>query len=118
MVLGGQSVSRIRMNLRGDNGDDYSERTSFDFRGGAGPFVLHASVQSEATADAVIEAMSELRGIRGDRPVTAAGPRTPGVQWWNLKLVRESLLLSIPLPLEHALAPTESGPDPSMCMLL
>ena len=70
MVLGGQFVSRINMNLREDKGYTYGARTSFEFRRGPGPFVLHASVQSDATVDAVIEAMSELRGIRGDRPVT------------------------------------------------
>jgi predicted Zn-dependent peptidase len=32
--------------------------------------VLHASVQSEATADAVSEAMNELQAIRHARPVT------------------------------------------------
>jgi zinc protease len=70
MVLGGQFVSRINMNLREDKGYTYGARTSFEFRRGPGPFVLHASVQSDATVDAVLEAMSELRGIRGDRPVT------------------------------------------------
>ena len=39
-------------------------------RRGAGPFVLQASVQSEATTDAVREAIGELEAIRGDRPVT------------------------------------------------
>jgi zinc protease len=72
MVLGGQFVSRINMNLREDKGYTYGARTTFDFRRGAGPFTLHASVQSDATADAVSEAMSELRDIRGDRPVTRA----------------------------------------------
>ena len=72
MVLGGQFVSRINMNLREDKGYTYGARTSFDFRRGPGPFVLHASVQSDATVDAVLEALSELRGIRGDRPVTRA----------------------------------------------
>ena len=70
MVLGGQFVSRINMNLREDKGYTYGVRTSFDFRKGPGPFVLHASVQSEATVDAVLESLSELRAIRGDRPVT------------------------------------------------
>ncbi|MDQ3346686.1 MAG: insulinase family protein [Acidobacteriota bacterium] len=70
MVLGGQFVSRINMNLREDKGYTYGARTSFDFRCGPGPFALHASVQSEATVDAVIEALSELRDIRGARPVT------------------------------------------------
>jgi zinc protease len=70
MVLGGQFVSRINMNLREDKGYTYSARTAFDFRRGAGPFVLSASVQSEATADAVREAIGEVRAIRGERPVT------------------------------------------------
>ena len=70
MILGGQFVSRINMNLREDKGYTYGARTSFDFRRGPGPFLLQASVQSDATAAAVIEAMHELRGVRGDRPVT------------------------------------------------
>ena len=69
-VLGGQFVSRINMNLREDKGYTYGARTAFDFRRGPGPFVLQASVQSDATADAVREALDELRAIRGDRPVT------------------------------------------------
>lgn len=70
MILGGQFVSRINMNLREDKGYTYGARTSFDFRRGPGPFLLQASVQSDATAAAVIEAMHELRGIRGSRPVS------------------------------------------------
>jgi predicted Zn-dependent peptidase len=70
MVLGGQFVSRINMNLREDKGYTYGARTSFDFRRAPGPFMLQASVHSDATADAVREAIGELRAIRGDRPVT------------------------------------------------
>ena len=70
MVLGGQFVSRINLNLRENKGYTYGARTSFDFRRGAGPFVLQASVQSDATADAVREAIGEVRAIRGDKPVT------------------------------------------------
>ena len=70
MVLGGQFVSRINMNLREDKGYTYGARTSFDFRRGPGPFSLQASVQSEVTADAVREALAEIRAIRGERPVT------------------------------------------------
>ncbi len=76
IVLGGQFVSRINMNLREEKGYTYGARTSFDFRRGAGPFALTASVQSEVTIDAVIEALHELRAIRGDRPVTAAELQT------------------------------------------
>ena len=75
MVLGGQFVSRINMNLREDKGYTYGARTGFDLRRGPGPFVLQASVQSDATADAIREAIGELRAIRGERPVTARGAR-------------------------------------------
>jgi predicted Zn-dependent peptidase len=70
LVLGGQFVSRINMNLREDKGYTYGARTAFDFRLGPGPFVLQASVQSDATADAVRESLRELEAIRGTRPVT------------------------------------------------
>jgi predicted Zn-dependent peptidase len=70
MVLGGQFVSRVNMKLREEKGYTYGARTSFDFRRGPGPFVLQASVQSEMTVDAILDALSELRDIRGDRPVT------------------------------------------------
>jgi zinc protease len=71
LVLGGQFVSRINTNLRERRGYTYGARTSFDFRRGPGPFVLHASVQSEATVDAIREAFHEIRAIRDERPVTA-----------------------------------------------
>jgi zinc protease len=70
MILGGQFVSRINMNLREDKGYTYGARTAFEFRRGPGPFSLQASVQSEATVNAVIESFAEMRAIRGDRPVT------------------------------------------------
>jgi predicted Zn-dependent peptidase len=70
LVLGGQFVSRINMNLREEKGYTYGARTAFDFRRGPGPFVLQASVQSDATADAVRESLRELEAIRGRRPVT------------------------------------------------
>jgi zinc protease len=72
MVLGGQFVSRINMNLREHKGYTYGVRTAFEFRKGPGPFVLQASVQSEATVDAIGEAMREILAIRGERPVTRA----------------------------------------------
>jgi zinc protease len=72
MILGGQFVSRINMNLREEKGYTYGARTSFEFRKGPGPFVFQASVQSDVTADAVREALGEIEGMRGTRPVTAA----------------------------------------------
>lgn len=72
MILGGQFVSRINMNLREDKGYTYGARTAFDFRRGPGPFMLQASVQTDVTVDAASEALAELRAIRGERPVTDA----------------------------------------------
>ena len=73
MVLGGQFVSRINLNLREDKGLTYGARTSFDFRRLPGPFSLQVSVQTAATAPAIQESLGEIAGIRGPRPVTAAG---------------------------------------------
>jgi predicted Zn-dependent peptidase len=70
MILGGQFVSRINLNLREDKGYTYGARTSFEFRRGRGPFVIQASVQSDATAAAIREALGEVTAIRGSRPPT------------------------------------------------
>jgi len=92
MVLGGQFVSRINMNLREDKGYTYGARTAFEFRRAPGPFVLHASVQSDATADAIREALGEIRAIRGDRPITRS----------ELELGRASLTRGYPRSFETA----------------
>jgi predicted Zn-dependent peptidase len=71
MILGGQFVSRINLNLRQDKGFTYGARTSFDFRRMAGPFALQVSVHTAATGRAIAESLAEIEGIRGRRPVTA-----------------------------------------------
>jgi predicted Zn-dependent peptidase len=71
MVLGGQFVSRINLNLREEKGLTYGARTSFDFRRMAGPFSLQVSVQTAGTAQAIHESLDEIAAIRGRRPVTA-----------------------------------------------
>ena len=70
MVLGGQFVSRVNLNLREAKGYTYGARTGFDWRLGRGPFSLHVSVQTSATADAIREAVGEIADIRDRRPVT------------------------------------------------
>jgi predicted Zn-dependent peptidase len=72
MVLGGQFVSRINLNLREEKGLTYGARTSFDFRRMAGPFSLQVSVQTEGTAQAIHESLAEIAAIRGSRPATDA----------------------------------------------
>ena len=71
MVLGGQFVSRINLNLREGKGFTYGARTAFDFRRGRGPFVLQVSVQTDATAEAISESLAELAAIRDARPASA-----------------------------------------------
>jgi len=70
LVLGGQFVSRLNMNLREHKGYTYGARSWFEFRLGRGPFQMSASVQTDVTADAIREALGEVSAMRGDRPVT------------------------------------------------
>jgi zinc protease len=70
MVLGGQFVSRINLNLREDKGVTYGARTAFDFRRLPGPFALQVSVETAATALAIQESLGEISAIRGSRAVT------------------------------------------------
>ena len=72
MVLGGQFVSRINLNLREDKGLTYGARTWFDFRRMPGPFALQVSVQTSGTARAIRESLDEIAAIRGARPITDA----------------------------------------------
>ena len=92
MVLGGQFVSRINMNLREDKGFTYGARTSFDFRRGPGPFQLQVSVQTSVTGAAITEAMRELSDVCGARPVDDR----------ELDLARASLTLGYPRNFETA----------------
>jgi zinc protease len=72
MVLGGQYVSRVNLNLRAEKGITYGVRTAFEFRRFPGPFVLSVSVDKAATALAISESMREISEIRQARPVSAS----------------------------------------------
>jgi zinc protease len=71
-LLGGAFTSRINMNLREDKGYTYGARSSFSYRRGAGPFTASAGVQTAVTKESVIEFLKEIRGVRGEVPVTQA----------------------------------------------
>ena len=92
MVLGGQFVSRMNLNLREDKGYTYGARTSIDWRVGPSAFSFQSSVQTDATVDAVGEAIREIGEIRGERPVTER----------ELDLARAALVLGFPLGFETA----------------
>ncbi|HEV2864696.1 MAG TPA: insulinase family protein [Pyrinomonadaceae bacterium] len=71
-ILGGSSSARINLNLREDKGYTYGAQSGFSFRRGAGPFIAAAPVQGFSTKESVAEFMKEIRGIRGEIPVTQA----------------------------------------------
>jgi zinc protease len=63
-VLGGLFSSRINLNLREEHGYTYGAFSGFDWRLGAGPFIVSSAVQSEHTVDAAREVLSEIERIR------------------------------------------------------
>jgi zinc protease len=69
-TLGGLPTSRINMNLREDKGYTYGAFSSFTSRKGRGAFISYAEVQTDATKDALVEFMKELKGITGANPIT------------------------------------------------
>jgi len=89
-ILGGQFMSRVNLNLRENKGYTYGARTSFDYRRGAGPFSASAGVQTAVTKESVAEFLRELRGIRGDIPVTEN----------ELETAKQSLTLGYPRTFE------------------
>ena len=99
MILGGQFVSRINLNLREDKGYTYGARTVFDCRVGRGPFLFRSSVQTGATADAISEVIREIDDIRASRPVTED----------ELALARAALTRGFPLSFETASQVARAG---------
>ena len=70
-ILGGLFGSRINLNLREAHGYTYGASSYFDWRKDAGPFVISTAVQTEVTAPALEEILSEIDSIR-QQPVTAS----------------------------------------------
>jgi zinc protease len=66
-VLGGLFSSRINLNLREKHGYTYGAFSSLEWRRQAGPFVVSTAVQSEVTAPAAREAITEIENIRAEK---------------------------------------------------
>ncbi|MDP9201197.1 MAG: insulinase family protein [Gemmatimonadota bacterium] len=66
-VLGGLFGSRINLNLREVHGYTYGASSYYDWRRGAGPFVVSTAVQSEVTALALREILLEIDRIRSEK---------------------------------------------------
>jgi zinc protease len=70
-VLGGQFTSRVNMNLREEKHWSYGAATSLLDARGPRLFWGYAPVQADRTRESLAELQKEIRGIRGERPVTA-----------------------------------------------
>ena len=70
-ILGGLFSSRINLNLREKHAFTYGASSGFDWRRGAGPFVVSTAVKSEVTARAVEEILREIDGLRAAPPEAA-----------------------------------------------
>jgi zinc protease len=69
-ILGGLFSSRLNLNLREQHAYTYGAHSGFDWRRAAGPFSMDAAVQSDVTAAAVTEMLTEFDRIRS-APVSA-----------------------------------------------
>ena len=85
-ILGGQFVSRVNMNLREDKHWSYGASTVLLGTSGPRPYLGFAPVQADKTKEALAEFIKEVRGIRGERPVTAD----------ELAMAQSRLTLSLP----------------------
>ncbi|BDU72546.1 M16 family metallopeptidase [Mesoterricola silvestris] len=85
-ILGGMFTARLNMNLREDKHWTYGARARV--YGSRGPRQIHAgaSVQTDRTKETVQELEKEMRGILGERPITAQ----------ELAFAQRNLTLSLP----------------------
>lgn len=73
-VFGGLSGSRLNQNLRQARSFTYGAFSRFQWRRGRelSTFISQADIAAPKTDSALVEWMRELRGIQGERPITAA----------------------------------------------
>jgi zinc protease len=69
-VLGGGFLSRINMNLREDKHWSYGAQSFLREAKGPGLFGVQAGVQTDKTAESMVEIRKELADIKGDRKAT------------------------------------------------
>ncbi|MDP7627393.1 MAG: pitrilysin family protein [SAR202 cluster bacterium] len=69
-VLGGDYSSRLNMNLRQDKGYSYGFYSSLMWLKASSVWLARGSVQTEVTKESVIEVLSELTDIKGNKPIT------------------------------------------------
>ena len=100
LILGGLFSSRINLNLREDHGYTYGAFSAFEFRKGAGPFLIQSAVRADATALAVAEILKEVTRMV-ETPVTDA----------ELAMGRDALVRSLPANFETSAGTAGSVSD-------
>jgi zinc protease len=85
-VFGGAFVSRLNMNLREDKHWSYGAGSFFRDARGQRPFLVYTSVQADKTKESLQEVVKELRGVAGEKPLTAD----------ELAMAQSDLTLSLP----------------------
>ena len=70
-ILGGSFTSRVNMNLREDKHWSYGSRTILMDAKGQRPFFAYAPVQTDKTAESMVEVRKELEQILAGKPITA-----------------------------------------------
>jgi zinc protease len=69
-LFGEQFQSRINANIREAKGWSYGVGSNFSYGRGPGQIRAGGEIQTDKTDSALVEFMKEIKGIRGDRPVT------------------------------------------------
>ncbi len=69
-ILGDQFQSRLNADIRERKGYSYGVGSTFAFGKGPGPFLAGGDIVTAKTDSALIEFMTQLRGIRGAIPIT------------------------------------------------
>jgi zinc protease len=85
-ILGGETSSRLSMNLREDKHWSYGAYSIVVDARGARPLLAYAPVQADKTAESLQELSKEMHGIVGDRPPLAA----------ELMRMQQAAVLSLP----------------------
>ena len=85
-ILGGQFQSRLNANIREQKGYSYGVNSNFNYGKGPGAFRAGGAIFTAKTDAALIEFMSELKGIVGDKPITDE----------EIKTAKENLIQGLP----------------------
>lgn len=85
-IMGGLFQSRLNYNIRELHGYSYGFNSSAGWRKGPGTMRASGAVTREKSDSSLIEAMKEIRGMTGSKPITAD----------ELAAAKNSLILSLP----------------------